>query len=89
LWQARAKFALGRFNYLALSYGEHKLELRHLLGVLLMPFIIGYGLTLGILLRDRKKYYFPQNYFFEKSLNEIRIFGRLVERIWQSMGYRK
>jgi len=88
MWQVRAKFALGRFNYLTLSNGDHKLELRHLLGVVFMPFRIGYGLTLGVLLRDRKKFCFPQNYFFEKSLNEIRIFGKLIERFWQTIAYR-
>jgi glycosyltransferase involved in cell wall biosynthesis len=87
-WQVRAKFALGRFNYLALSDGEHKLEFRHLLGVVFMPLIIVYGMTLGVLLRDRRKFRFPQNYLFEKSLNEIRILGRLVERLRQAIGYR-
>jgi glucosyl-dolichyl phosphate glucuronosyltransferase len=88
LWQVRAKFALGRFNYLTFSDGDHKLELRHLLGVVLMPFIIGYELTLGVLLRDRKKFSFPQNYYYEKSLDEIRIFGKLIERFRQSIRYK-
>jgi hypothetical protein len=49
-----------RLIYLKLSNGDHKLELRHLLGVVLMPFIIGYGLTVGVLLRDRKNSAFPK-----------------------------
>jgi glycosyltransferase involved in cell wall biosynthesis len=89
LWQVRAKFVLGRFSYLAFRNGEDKLKIRHLLGLVIMPFLIGYGLTLGALCRDRKEFYYPQNYYFEKLLNQIRLFGKLVERLRQTLKYKK
>jgi glycosyltransferase involved in cell wall biosynthesis len=88
LWQARAKFALGRFSYLVFSNGKHQLELRHLLGVLFMPFKIAYLISFGLILRDRNKFPYPQNYYFEKSLNDIRIFGKLIERLRQTIAPR-
>lgn len=86
LWQARAKFALGRYNYLAFDHGREDLKLRHLLGALAMPWSIAYQLSLGVLLRSRRRYPRPQNYFFEVVLNQVRIFGRLCERLCQRLG---
>jgi glycosyltransferase involved in cell wall biosynthesis len=85
-WQVRSRFALGRGNYLALSDGIDSFGLKHFLGLLGVPLVIIYELTLGVLLRDRHRFPYPQNYYFEQVLMRISQLGKLYERLRLSLG---
>jgi glycosyltransferase involved in cell wall biosynthesis len=87
-WQLRHRFAQGRDGYLAFSDGVHRMTLRHILGILALPVVIALEATFGVILRDRKIYPYPQNYYYERVLQRIATFGKLVERL-RAMGVRR
>lgn len=79
--QFRQRFQEGRYAYLTNAQGRHTFTLRHLLGLIALPFVIGYEASIGVLLRARSKYPHWQNYYFEILMAHIAQMGKLVERI--------
>jgi len=45
--------------------------------------------TFGVILRDRKLYPYPQNYYYERVFQRIATFGKLYERLRCTLGLRK
>jgi glycosyltransferase involved in cell wall biosynthesis len=82
-WQIRSRFQLGRKNFLAERPNKPRLEARHILGYILLPFKIIYQSSFGLLLRDKTQFPFPQNYFMERVFESISVWGRLHERLAQ------
>jgi len=83
------RFTRGRYNYLTFNTGEHTIQIRHLLGLLALPFIITFQATFGVLLRNRKSYPHFQNYYFERVLNQFVTLGKLFERMRRVMGNKR
>lgn len=81
VWLIRQRFAQGRYGYLAFSDNQHVISLRHVLGFFGIIFIILYECSVGVLLRNRRKYPHYQNYFYERAIQNIAIWGKLYERI--------
>jgi glycosyltransferase involved in cell wall biosynthesis len=88
-WQLHHRFAQGRDGYLAFSDGVHRLTVRHILGVLALPVAIAIEATLGVIIRDRKRYPYPQNYYYERVFQRIATFGKLYERLRCTLGARR
>lgn len=85
-WQLRSRFQLGRQNYLAYSAGVHTLTFKHLLAFFLMPFLMIYQATLGVLLRNRSVYPYPQNYYVERVFHSLSTWGRHYQRLLSYFG---
>jgi glycosyltransferase involved in cell wall biosynthesis len=79
-WQLRHRFAQGRDGYHTFQDGAHRLGKRHLAGLLALPFVIALEASLGALLRDRRAYPYPQNYYYERVLQRVATLGKLYER---------
>jgi glucosyl-dolichyl phosphate glucuronosyltransferase len=82
-WQLRSRFVLGRYNYQAYGDNVPGLQLRHVLGFFVLPVVIAWEATLGILLRDRKIYPRYQNYVVECIFRNISTWGKLYQRLSQ------
>lgn len=80
-WQIRNRFYQGRDGYLTLAEGEHRMTLRHVLGILALPFVTAFEATVGVLLRDRRAFPHVQNYYYERVLQRVATFGKLYERL--------
>jgi glycosyltransferase involved in cell wall biosynthesis len=80
-WQVRNRFYQGRDGYLTFAEGEHRMTLRHLLGMLALPFVTAFEATVGVLLRDRRAFPHAQNYYYERVLQRAATFGKLYERL--------
>jgi glucosyl-dolichyl phosphate glucuronosyltransferase len=83
-WQIRSRFALGRGNYLALNDKINSFGLSHLIGFLAIPILLIYETSFGLVLRDRRRYPYPQNYYYEHVLKRIAQLGKLYERLRRS-----
>ncbi|OGO37442.1 MAG: hypothetical protein A2W35_16290 [Chloroflexi bacterium RBG_16_57_11] len=88
-WQLRHRFAQGRYGYLTFSDGVHRMTLRHLLGLVVLPVVIATQASFGVVLRDRKIYPYPQNYYYERVFQRIATFGKLYERLCYALGARR
>ncbi len=80
-WLLRERFAAGRYGYLIFTDGQHKMRVKHFLGLIGIPVVLMYACSLGILFRDRKKYPYFQNYFYERIMHWIAVYGKLYERL--------
>jgi glucosyl-dolichyl phosphate glucuronosyltransferase len=85
-WQLRHRYSQGRDSYLAFSDGVHQMTLRHFLGLLALPAVIAIEASFGVILRDRKRYPYPQNYYYECVFQRIATFGKLYERLRCTLG---
>jgi glycosyltransferase involved in cell wall biosynthesis len=85
-WQFRSRFPLGRQNYLANSGGVHTLTFKHILAFFLMPFLMIYQATLGVLLRNRSVYPYPQNYYVECLFHSLSTWSRHYQRLLSYFG---
>jgi glycosyltransferase involved in cell wall biosynthesis len=88
-WQLRHRFAQGRDGYHVFNDGAHRLAPRHVLGFLALPVVIVIEATLGVLLRDRRAYSYPQNYYFERVFQRVAKLGKLYERLRCVVGFRR
>jgi glycosyltransferase involved in cell wall biosynthesis len=85
----KKRFAMGRYNFLALKNSHENFSFRHILQFFILPVLILYQITFGVLMRNRKRYPFPQNYFFEQVLEMIAKFGRSYERLRLFLGFER
>ena len=83
--QCKTHFEKGRFQYLTFSVENEPLKSRHVLGFIGLPILIIFKATFGTVFRDRKRYRFPENYLFERVFRDIQIWGKLFERLRQSI----
>ena len=79
----RARFQAGRSGYLAFSDGCHRLSPRHMVGFMVLPFLILFEVTAGVLFRNRQRYPTWQNYMYERVFSSVAVWGKLYERIRQ------
>jgi glycosyltransferase involved in cell wall biosynthesis len=84
--QLRQRFNEGRYAYLTFANGRHTLTLRHVLGLFALPFVMVFEASIGVLLRNRKRYPHWQNYYFEVVMGRIAQLGKLVERLRNVVG---
>jgi len=54
---------------------------KHFLELIGIPVVLMYACSLGILFRDRKKYPYFQNYFYEQIMHWIAVYGKHFEQI--------
>jgi glycosyltransferase involved in cell wall biosynthesis len=85
-WQLRHRFAQGRDGYLTFTNGVHRMTPRHMLGLLALPVILILEATLGALLRDRRTYPYPQNFYYERVFQRIATLGKLYQRLLCALG---
>lgn len=78
-------FAEGRYIFLTFNAGERRFSIKHALGLVGIPFLIIYEALLGALFRNRKTYPYFQNYYYEHLFHRVIVFGRLYERLRQSI----
>jgi len=83
-WQLRSHFMLGRDNYLAYSAGVYRLTARHFIAFVALSFLIVYQATLGVALRNRSRYPYAQNYYFERLFHSLARWSRHCERFRQN-----
>ena len=88
-WQLRHRFAQGRDGYLTFSDGVHRMTLRHMIGFLALPPVIAIEATIGVIMRNRMTYPYPQNYYYERVFQRIATFGKLYERLRSTLGARR
>jgi hypothetical protein len=79
------RFAEGRYSYLAFNDGAHQFTIKHALGLVGLPLLLVIEAVLGMLLRDRKKYPYYQNYLFEHVFYRVIMLGRLYERLKETL----
>ncbi|MBN1147307.1 MAG: glycosyltransferase family 2 protein [Anaerolineales bacterium] len=80
-WVLRQQFILGRYTYLAFADGErHNPTLKHLIGLPGLVLLILFEVTIGILLRNRRRYPYYQNYLYEQVFERVVKLGKLYER---------
>lgn len=85
LWRLRYRFNESRAGYRVHHTGYNPIRLEHFAAYLAMPAVIFGEGTLGVLLRDRRKYPGWQNYYYEAIAARAATWGRLHERILQGI----
>jgi hypothetical protein len=80
-WQLRQRFAEGRDRYHIFKDGPDQLAPRHVIGLLALPVVIALEASLGLLVRDRRRFPYPQNYYYERVFQRIATLGKLYERL--------
>ncbi len=88
-WYARNRFASGRDGYLALIGRNSRGDYRFIAGLLGVPLIIAFEATLGGLLRDRKRYPFFENYFYEHVFDRFTTLGFFYQQMVSTLGFEK
>jgi glucosyl-dolichyl phosphate glucuronosyltransferase len=86
VWQFRSRFPQGRQNYLAYSAGVHTLTFKQLLTFIVIPLLIIYQATIGVLLRNRSIYPYPQNYYIERVFHSLSTWSRHYQRLLSYFG---
>jgi glycosyltransferase involved in cell wall biosynthesis len=84
-WLLKQRFLQGRYGYLTFSGGRHSLTVRHVIGLFGVPIVFLYECTFGIIFRDRNKYPYFQNYIYERIYYLVAVFGKLIERFYQTL----
>jgi len=81
-WLMRGFFAKGRYSYLTLheNNGRQFHTSSLVLNSIKLILLIAYDLSLGALLRDRKKYNYMKNYFYEHTAHYLKSLGRLYAK---------
>lgn len=80
-YQMRAWFNSGRYNAVAFDEPSHAMTWKHWAAFLGLPVWIGYGLSLGGWLRNRRVYPAYANYVFERVLRRVGQWGKLYEHV--------
>jgi hypothetical protein len=80
-WLARQRFAEGRYGFLTFNHGKRQIKPRHLLGLVGVPIIIIFEAFPGTFIRNRRRYPYWENYFYERIFKRIATFGKLYERL--------
>lgn len=78
-WRLRAFFAKGRYVYLTSHRDDSSYPKRGILFLKTIKIIllIVFDITFGIIKRNRKKYQYAQNYFYEHTSSYLKSLGRL------------
>ena len=81
-WLMRGFFAKGRYSYLTLheNSGRRFNNSTLILNSSKLIVMIAYDLSLAALLRDRKKYRYLKNYFYEHTSHYLKSLGRLYAK---------
>ena len=80
MWVVKQRFHDGRYQFRALAARDHRLGIRHIAGIIILPLIMVIDCLFAVFFRNRKQYPTIQNYLYEYTFNWIRIWGKLVER---------
>lgn len=80
-WLVRQRFAEGRYGFLTFNNSKRQIKPAHLLGLVGVPIIILFETFLGTFMRNRHRYPYWENYFYERIFNRIATFGKLYERL--------
>jgi glycosyltransferase involved in cell wall biosynthesis len=80
-WIMRSRFSLGAYTYRAFRHKPEKTLTKTELikGVMKLLSLLIIDSTFGVIRRDREKYQFPQNYFYERSSKYLAQLGKVLE----------
>jgi glycosyltransferase involved in cell wall biosynthesis len=86
--RAKQRWAEGKSGYLAFRQPGERDRVRpiHLVGFLVMPAVLLWRVTLGVLLRDRKQHPAWQNYIYETAMDGVAVWGKLYQRLATNWG---
>ncbi len=79
-WLFKQRFVGGRYSQRI--FEESVTSINHLAGLFVVPLIILFQLTIGLLFRNKTRYPYPQNHIFEKVLPLVNKYGKLYERFF-------
>ena len=80
-WLVRQRFNEGRYGFLTFYDGKRQVKLKHILGLIGLPVIIIIETFPGTFMRNRRRFPYWENYFYERIFKRIATFGILYERL--------
>lgn len=84
-WRLRHRFIESRAGFLARGEEIEPVMPIHLVAYAAMPAILAAEATVGVIIRDRIKFPYWQNYYYEVVAGRMATWGRLHERIRQGL----